>query len=559
LIDSLYVSSCISYFFLPVLWLFLSFRREKARSYQLNDNTSKRFGRGGIIELSTNLRCSLFTSLLILKNCLSDIITVLDKNEIQLLCQSFCHLLRYSAQYSLHLPQSSYLMEEDTDLISFLSQKRGEETHGSPSNGQIAVLVFLNVIMLIKNDCNGISYSFRQDLFHYFESKMIMTTSDNNSSASSSSSSGLLHFLLSVGIGSQFQPSLRYLSLHLCSFILQTNNNSSEGSSSSSSHIVLPPALRVSLSHILAIQIQSLLSTSTSSSNTAAATAHDITTSTASLSLRITPKQKEKLLYYYLLTLFSFVSNFRASSVSSSSSNTACASTSFISCYNTTACEKNYNLANYTNLYALQTHSNKINNNNITKSTIAKLTSGIPGNKQHPIFAAVDNMTLLPFNDLLYWIYEKHSSSFELMSLISYFLFQFYYHHYYACLSSLSVTTAKGVPSSSSSNASLSLQGGRCIRENALSDNNNDKKIVSMLTTENVLQMMLSLSVTSFQLFDQTKKQQSVSAMDLFQLTVKTMYHSSEKLKSTVKQLLSKDDALKFSEFAAMLVSDEKC
>ncbi len=478
--------------------------RQKARCYSWKENrpstTSKSKG-----ELPNSLRHSLFFSLLLFRTCLFEMMSVLSETEIDSFCRLLATLVKENVSQGLAAALITTTPSTTKSIASYHKELQGlgSSTSIEPSNPQLFGLLLTTLIHLIRDSVlSSLNQStssntsalvrIREFIFKVFDDGAKAALIETGSE--SSRNTGFLHFLMSIGTGNGFQPPIRHMSLQLLSLLLRCNHIGT--------HIIFPPASRISLSHILAIEIQSLLSSS-----------------------QTDPAIVQKLLFFYFFTLTSFM-------LSPSLPNKGKGSQRVnggvgngqglgMCCYQTQLCEKNFTLSNYNNLYSLQSHSNKLHNNNMTKKTVKQLSlhpnknnAPTPTNQQQHLLRAVDSMNLLPLNDLLVWIQQKFSHDSELMTLVNTFLLQLFVLYYY-----------QNNPHDNKSNDGITTM---------------EKTILNMCSSENVLQALLSLCVTSNKLYSTAQDSQAITPVQsISRLTLKVLFHANEKLKSTIKQQIS--------------------
>lgn len=478
--------------------------RQKARCYSWKENrpstTSKSKG-----ELPNSLRHSLFFSLLLFRTCLFEMMSVLSETEIDSFCRLLATLVKENVSQGLAAALITTTPSTTKSIASYHEELQGlgSSTSIEPSNPQLFGMLLTTLIHLIRDSVlSSLNQStspntsalvrIREFIFKVFDDGAKAALIETGSE--SSRNTGFLHFLMSIGTGNGFHPPIRHMSLQLLSLLLRCNHIGT--------HIIFPPASRISLSHILAIEIQSLLSSS-----------------------QTDPAILQKLLFFYFFTLTSFMlspslpnkgkgSQRVSGGVGNGQGLGMC-------CYQTQLCEKNFTLSNYNNLYSLQSHSNKLHNNNMTKKTVKQLSlhpnknnAPTPTNQQQHLLRAVDSMNLLPLNDLLVWIQQKFSHDSELMTLVNTFLLQLFVLYYY-----------QNNPHDNKSNDGITTM---------------EKTILNMCSSENVLQALLSLCVTSNKLYSTAQDSQAITPVQsISRLTLKVLFHANEKLKSTIKQQIS--------------------
>ncbi len=490
-------------------------------------------------------------------------------------------------------PTSPYYYEDLKTYVAqraqHLKQKEAEKSLQKPelkiSHGQIAALLFVNLISLLSEtsfqtipapgaeNCS-LSRRLKEYVLYFFDQKTVgnLTPSKSEKAGNSTSSNGLLHLLVSIGIGNGFHPTIRYLSLHLVSILL--SSNSTGLASTSPMAIVFNPSLRISLSHILAIGIQNLLQHYTPPTQSASASLTSYTTTTT-----------DRLIYFYLLTLFAFIHNHndgnqsQPTTASSSAGNENVGSCgpsgayiANVSCYNSHLTERE--ITNY--------YSKSSTLHNLTKTTLAKLSqqatflapesaavtdevnsSTLTSMKitPHPKASThaqykdnIESMKLLSFVELLVWVMEKCHHNLELMILIHRMLAQLYYsYHPSMAVANSNQATTSGIKTNSGRQADIGMNGAvghlSSGSPQIASYRSNMKMIQNLLISEKILNFIVESNhpkryklLSSSTLLSNRQAAYILSQLrqleKLSKVTLKLAFHYSEKSKSLVKQAI---------------------
>lgn len=224
-----------------------------------------------------------------------------------------------------------------------------------PSNGMIASALWSLLVC-----CTNGTDEPKFDLLHYYNLETSNIYGSFKQSSNNFNNSSILHYLVSIGVGKGFQSAGRWLALQLCSSLLLCSGTSPEVSIGGLQSPISPsPTLKISLSHILAIQIQDLLHFKSS-----------------------TKEGAKETMFHYFTVLASFLSPDRQG----------------VSCYHQFSNDKETFISSAT-ISMLQ---------NLQGTVVRGSPSGNVSSTKD-VHHAKKDMKLIPFPQLLLWLAEKYS------------------------------------------------------------------------------------------------------------------------------------------------------